>query len=330
MSDGGRIDVVITVDTEADNQWETGHPIETRNLEFVPRFQELCDKHGLPPTYLCTHEIIVDDAFEPTLKRWQDEGRAEVAAHLHPWSNPPLENDTVDLDNRPFPSELDDAQFCAKMDVLTRVITERAGRPPESFRAGRWGFRASHIPILRDFGYTVDCSVTPLTNWSRQRGVHGVGPDFRRAPAFPYVLDDEDVCRAGRSGLLEVPMTIISHHEARLRLTHRLFPNERSLPARLMRRAFRLETEWFRPYPHMTAERMKAVYDTCMAARYPVVTFMFHSSELMPGGSPYNPDAASIEDLYQRLDELFGHMRNNGGRGTTLRDFAERHDPDAW
>jgi hypothetical protein len=325
MSTPRPAEVVITIDTEADNQWETGNPIETRKIAFIPRFQELCDRHGFPPTYLCTYEIVIDDAFDSTLKAWQDEGRAEVAAHLHPWSNPPLENDAYDLVGRPFPSELPDDVFGAKMDVLTRTIAERAGRAPVSFRAGRWGFKAAHIPVLLDLGYTVDCSVTPLTSWARQRGIDGTGPDFRRAPARPYILHTSDVCRAGDSGLLEVPMTIVCRREGAMRLSHRLFPDESSLPARLIRRLFALETEWFRPYPHMTTERMKAVFDLACAAGLPVVTFMFHSSELMPGGSPYNPDEDSIEALYRRFDDLFTWLGERGARGTTLADFAARH-----
>lgn len=319
------VDLVITIDTEADNQWETGKPIETRNIAHIPRFQELCDRYGFPPTYLCTYEIVIDDAFASTLKAFQDAGRAEVAAHLHPWSNPPLENDAYDLVGRPFPSELPDDVFRAKMEVLTRTIAERAGRAPVSFRAGRWGFKAAHVPVLCDLGYRVDCSVTPLTSWARQRGVDAMGPDFRRAGARPYMLHGDDVCRHGDSGLLEVPMTIVCRREGMMRLSHRLFPDESSLPARVARRLFALETEWFRPYPHMTAARLKAVYDLAVAAGLPAVTLMFHSSELMPGGSPYNPDDDSIEALYRRFDELFAYLAQRGTRGTTLGDFAARY-----
>ena len=49
---------IITIDTEGDNQWDGGRPESVDNLRFVPRFQDLCDKYGFPPTYLCTYDVI--------------------------------------------------------------------------------------------------------------------------------------------------------------------------------------------------------------------------------------------------------------------------------
>jgi len=319
------VDFVITIDTEADNQWETGNPIETDNLRFIPRFQELCDRYGLKPTYLCTYEVVLDPAFDSTLKAYQDSGRAEIAAHLHPWSNPPLDNDEYDLVNRPFPSELDDALFREKMEVLTETITRSCGRAPVSFRAGRWGFKSSHAGVLRDLGYLVDCSVTPLTSWARQRGVHETGPDFRRARVHPYYLDGIDACVAAPDGLLEVPMTILCAREGVLRLVQRWFPDERSLGSRVLRKLLGLEPMWFRPYPYMSAGDLKRVFDMAVDRGLPVVTLMFHSSELMPGGSPYFPTEESIEALYERFEALFTHAVERGARAATLRDFAQRY-----
>ena len=44
-----------------------------------------------------------------------------------------------------------------------------------------------------------------------------------------------------------------------------------------------------------------------------VAVMMFHSSELMPGGSPYRPTPASIRDLHACLDWFFGYVRDSGG-----------------
>lgn len=43
----------------------------------------------------------------------------------------------------------------------------------------------------------------------------------------------------------------------------------------------------------------------------------------MPGGSPYNPTPESIDLLYGRLERLFRFMAAHGGRGVTLREYAE-------
>ena len=39
--------LILSVDTEADNQWETGASLTTTNLEHVPRFQALCERFEL-------------------------------------------------------------------------------------------------------------------------------------------------------------------------------------------------------------------------------------------------------------------------------------------
>ena len=78
--------LVITVDAEADNQWDVEAPQTTANLAAMPRFQRLCDRFGFPPTYLCTHEIVTSPNFRGTIAAYASDGRAEVGAHLHPWS----------------------------------------------------------------------------------------------------------------------------------------------------------------------------------------------------------------------------------------------------
>lgn len=322
------IDVVITIDTEADDQWKRGNPLTTDNLSYVPRFQEMCNRYALKPTYVCTYEVVNAPEFD-TLAQYQNAGVAEVGAHLHPWSNPPFNENPEDTSVHPFPSELSDGEFRAKLSVLTELIEARTGRRPVSYRAGRWGFKASHVGILADLGYRVDCSVTPFTSWAEHRGMHEGGPDFRRAPLVPYYLDHRDVCAPGDSGLLEVPMTILCPKAAQWRLVTALFKRESSLGFRIGRKLFGIETEWFRPYPHMSAERLKNVYRVAASRGLPVVDLMFHSSELMPGGSPYNPTPESIEQLYERFNALFAFLAESGARGVTLREFAEKTPPTA-
>ena len=39
--------MVITIDTEADNQWAPGNRLTTHNIDHLPRFQALCEARGL-------------------------------------------------------------------------------------------------------------------------------------------------------------------------------------------------------------------------------------------------------------------------------------------
>jgi hypothetical protein len=322
------MDVIVTIDTEADNQWDRSTAgLSTENIEFIPRFQELCDRHGLKPTYLCTWEVVEDPRFDAVLG-YQHQGRAEIGAHLHPWTTPPLRS-ASGFDREMFgayPSELDPGLLAEKLGCLTEQIRARAGAAPRSYRAGRWGFDAAHVPILVSLGYAVDCSVTPLVSWEGVDGVAEGGPDFRRAPAAPYFLDEDDVCRPGRSALLEVPVTILDlgpGFARNERLRDLYIRHRRTLPGRALNKLFRLDPQWFRPFGHMSGERLISVYEGALKAGLPAVEMMFHSSELMPGGSPYNPDEAAIEGLYERLEAVFGRLRADGCTGATLTEFAE-------
>ena len=318
--------LIITVDTEADNQWAVEAPQTTNNLDVMPRFQRLCDQFRFPPTYLCTHEVVTSPSFRGTIAAYASDGRAEVGAHLHPWSTPPFDAvwDGIGA-ARPYPSELPPDLVARKLDTLTSVITDRVGVRPASYRVGRWGLSAVQIGLLVTFGYRVDCSVTPGMSWQGDVGLREGGPDFSDAPAAPYVLSSDDPARPGDSGLLEVPVTILHtsrlmHRSRVLRQSYR--QHRRSLPWRAADRFFRVAPQWLRPYPHMTAERLIAVADTAHRLGRPVLEMMFHSSELLPGGSPYNLTPASVDRLFDRLARLFEHLASRGVGGVMLTGFA--------
>jgi hypothetical protein len=319
---------IITIDTEGDNQWDLSAKRSTENVRFVPRFQALCEQYGFPPTYLCTYEVVESPVFDEVLLPLHRGTRAEIGAHLHPWTTPPSSEWDRGERGYAYPSELPAEVFASKLKELTDLLTRKLGEAPRSYRAGRWGFSADHIQTLVRLGYIVDCSVTPLQNWT-DAGARGPGQDFTNAPVGPYVLASDDVTREGTSGLLEVPVTIVHvnglmRQSSSLRAAYRRY--RRTLPARVLNRAFDTAPRWFRPFSDMTAARLIEVYETARYLGLPVVEMMFHSSELMPGGSPHNPTAADVEHLYARLEPVFAHLKREGVRGRTLSAFAMSFD----
>jgi hypothetical protein len=317
---------IITIDTEGDNQWDAGgrsQPVE--NLRFIPRFQELCDRFRFPPTYLCTYDVVASPLFDDVLRPYDAGGRAEIGAHLHPWTTPPSSMwDRSDAAGA-YPSELPAGIFARKLESLTALIASKIGRQPRSYRAGRWGFSAAHIPVLLQLGYLADCSVTPLVDW-RDPGARERGQDFSAAPVAPYFMAWGDPARPGASGLLEVPVTILSTNALMQRspaLRALYQRHRRALPARMLNRAFLLAPRWFRPFSDMSHERLAAVYRTARSLQLPVIEMMFHSSELMPNGSPHNLTSASVDDLFARLEKTFALLQSEGVTGTTLGGYAE-------
>src|SRR5690606_11238947 len=100
-----------------------------------------------------------------------------------------------------------------KVAYMTELLSETFGQAPTSHRAGRWATDVRYFRLLAEFGYRVDCSVTPLETWAAHQGTPtGVrGSDYRRFPATPYRFhpDRPHVPDAG-GPLVQVPMTIVA------------------------------------------------------------------------------------------------------------------------
>lgn len=323
--------LIITIDTEADNQWAREETATLRNIDYIPRFQALCDAYDIKPTYLATHAMALSDNFVQTVGPYQEAGRAEIGAHLHPWNTPPLYALTDD-DHRhhPFPHEYPRQTLREKLTVLTETLEARVGQRPITFRAGRYGFDAVVAALLLELGYWADCSVTPLVSWRRTPGDprgHG-GPDFAATPPYAYVTSRADVTRPGDSGLLEVPVSIFFVRwpvlNRFIRSLKRLYADRHDF---VLRSLYQLGQKpvWFRPHPKYSAQHMLTIYQIARRLQLDYVEMMFHSSELMPGGSKNTPDSGTIEALYRLFEEIFAGLRTAGVQSMTLADYARAH-----
>jgi hypothetical protein len=313
---------VVTIDTEADNQWDHGAPLRTRNVGFWEPFQAVCERSDVVPTYLITSEIAADSEAQALLRTWAGAGTAEVGTHLHPWTTAPFVDRPGLTFNDPqhaFLTELPDQLLVDKLHTLTREIEEYVGIRPTSFRAGRFGFDMRVARVLGRLGYVVDSSVTPLTEWSAHEGLRGRGggPDFRTCGLQPFFLQG-----TGTPGVLEIPVTIVSTYSL-LRRFPRLLPAVQTLPVRaarklLLRRWMCPQPVWLRPTPEFSQSDLQNAWRVAERQGVPVAVMMFHSSELMPEGSPYRASQASVDELLDLLEEFFYFARARGAEPATL------------
>lgn len=321
--------LAVTIDTEADAQWEPSVPLTTKNVAFWLPFQELCERHGVTPTYLITSEIVEDERARGLLGEWSARGAAEVGAHLHPWTTPPYVDRPGLRYNDPahvFPSQLPDELLREKTTVLTEQIEAAFGSRPTSYRAGRFGFDRRLARYLADAGYAVDSSVTPLWSWRGYPGLDGAGgPDFRAHSPHPFLIRG-----GGPRGLLEIPVTLFATYRP-LQRSPLLLEAYRSLPVRAVRKLFLShwllpQPMWLAPDPRYSAEDIAAVWRCAAEAGMTATVMMFHSSELMPGGSPFRPDARSVRELLACLDEFFTFVRRQAGNFASLTAMARDLD----
>jgi hypothetical protein len=241
-------------------------------------------------------------------------GRCEIGTHLHPWSSPPFRPE--DLAAHTYPHNLPGELLDRQIRELTDVIEKELGVRPTTYRAGRNGFDGRTLPILERLGYTVDTSVDPLFNERRKGGMI-----FDGAPLAPYHPDYEDVRRPGASRILEIPITSATL-PGLPKLVEKAYARLRPIPWRGALKRFGLRPVWLRPSYTPLAD-MLAFADRLGRAGVPCFNLIFHSSEMLPGGSPYTPDEKSVARFLDDLRRLLAHLTGPlGGRGRTYAEFA--------
>jgi hypothetical protein len=315
---------IITIDAEGDDLWARPRQITTRNAEYLPRFQSLCERFRFKPVYLANYEMAMSDVFVEFARDVVARGAGEIGMHLHAWNSPPLDPLTSDdFHYQPYLIEFPEPVMREKIKTLTRLLEDRFGQEMVSHRAGRWAFDARYAAILLDEGYRVDCSVTPGVDWCANLGdpSGNGGSDYTGFPDRPYFLNSSDISRPATGTLLEVPMTTRSSG------LYRRAPWAYRVPL-LRQAAHRVSPKlgWLCPTQLLEKKNLNAMLQVASAARAEAVAhleFMAHSSDLMPGGSPTFRNASDIEDLYEHLEILFEDL-STWCCGVTLKEFHAR------
>lgn len=295
---------IITVDTEGDNLWryKEGEPIGTRNAEYLPRFQSLCEKFGFKPVYLTNYEMAMSDLFVENAKKWIEKGACEIGVHLHAWNNPPLYELTGPYNNNPYLIEYPTDIMRSKFEFIYNLLKNRFGVIPVSHRAGRWAMDERYFNILNKFGIKVDCSFTPGIDWSKTTGVTRGGSDYSKEPHSCQMIN----------GVLEVPATI-RHFRNCLNGSWK----------RRIRSIIKGETIWLRPAMSSAAVMKKAIDIVSKEDDVDFVEFMLHSSEVMPDGSPYFVTECDIDREFLIMDSVFAYAKKKGYQGCTLQEYSK-------
>jgi hypothetical protein len=290
---------IIAIDTEGDDLWSKPREITTRNAEYLPRFQSLCERFGFKPVYLTNYEMAMSDVFVEFARDVLAREAGEVGMHLHAWNSPPLVPLTSDdFHYQPYLIEYPDRVMKEKIKIVTRLLENRFDPAMTSHRSGRLGFDGRYAAMLLDEGYRVDCSVSPGLDW---RGTPGDpngngGTDYTRFPSSPYFFSPSDISVPTDGGLLEVPMTI------RPSSLYRRAPWVYSIP--LLRQTANRVVSPALNHLCPAESNLRGMLRAARGARSEGaahVEFSLHSSELMPGGSPTFQSASDIERLYENL-----------------------------
>jgi hypothetical protein len=314
--------LLVVVDTEEEFDWDRPfdrHSTGTKSVSAQDRAHAIYDQFGVVPTYVIDYPVATSPVAARYLRGLVDAGRAQFGTHCHPWVTPPF-NETVSVFNSfhgNLPPEIEAAKIRSSTDAVAQVF----GQAPHVFKAGRYGVGPNTLGILKELGYTVDCSFVPYTSFAPDEG-----PSFHGTPDQPFFTD------SSRS-LLEVPLTVgVSGRLHRLGRRHPdFFEHPLSRRCRLpgigsrlglLERA-RLSPEGFDLQTQMRL--LKAMVDQGSK----VFSLTYHSSTLQPGNTPYVRSNEDLDDFLMTLSGLLNFFQKQlGGSFSTISDIerlASRH-----
>ncbi|MFW9880310.1 MAG: WalW protein, partial [Candidatus Thorarchaeota archaeon] len=164
--------LVVTVDTEEDN-WDRYHikKSSVSNIEKIPILQGLFAEYDVKPSYVITYPVASNETSVKILRNIYEDGRAEIGAHLHPWSTPPYDEESNAKNS--MLCNLSSELQSKKIKVLHETIISNFKLMPTIFKAGRWAFNHAIANNISKLGYKIDISITPYVDWS-----YCHGPDY--------------------------------------------------------------------------------------------------------------------------------------------------------
>jgi hypothetical protein len=307
--------LMVVVDTEEEFDWSAAFSREAvgvSHLRQIDRIQTIFDRYQLRPTYVIDFPVASQRDGVLPLKALLDDGKCAVGAHLHPWVTPPF-TEAVTRENS-FACNLGLSLERAKLTALKTEIEHNFAITPRVYKAGRYGFGRSTIPILEDLEFQVDQSVIPHADFTGESG-----PSFESFDEEPFFFGREQAllevpctcAYVGLAGVAAAPMyrftsspsvrwTRLTGICARLRIADKLM----------------LSPEGF------TLADLKHLTTALLNRGCRTFTFTFHSPSIEAGHTPYVQSARDLATftatIESYLDFFFGALN---GVATTPEEF---------
>jgi hypothetical protein len=302
----------VFVDTEEEFDWGTSFSREERgtaHMAAMPEAHARFAAHGVPLTWLVDHPIATCPRSADILRSLIEDGRSAIGTQLHPWVNPPFEEEVSSRNS--FAGNLPAVLEEAKLIALTDAIASAFGTRPLVYRAGRYGIGPNTFAALARLGYRADTSMRAGYDY----GPDG-GPDFSAIPNHAF--------RAGPDGsIVELPLTTVFTGALRrggASLHRRLggLPRGRGLAARLSL----LSRVALTPEDMPLDDALEAIR-VAAGEGVRLLNFSFHSPSVEPGHTPYVRDAADLAAFYRWWDAVFALLARLGIAPASLAELLD-------
>lgn len=303
---------LLTVDTEEEFDWNGEfHPFDydLNHVRRLAKFQEFCENIGVVPVYLIDWPIANSQIAVEILGDAAKRGTAQIGIQLHPWVNPPHEEEVNAFTSYAgnLPPELMHEKFRRLRDVIHRNFD----CAPQIYRAGRYGLGSHSARMLREAGIAIDSSVRSRYDYRK-----GHGPDYSAHPLWPYWVDEE-------RSLLELPLTTVYWGTLR-QLGGILYPWAERFPRLpgLLSRLGLLERIALTPEGISLEDALRGL-DIAIDDGLPVLVLSFHSPSLVPGNTPYVNSEDDLDGFYDWLRGVYAYLDMRGVRPTTVSEIVD-------
>ena len=297
----------VFVDVEEEFDWNA--PLNRRNrattaMVAFPDAHRRFAERGVALACMVDYPVATDPVAVAILGRVLEDGRSEIGTQLHAWVNPPFPDSAPPGSS--YAGNLPRASEAAKLETLTRAITNAFGRAPRAYRAGRYGIGPNSFALLARLGYRIDSSVRPGYDYSADGG-----PDFSMADAGAYRAE----------GIVALPLTTVFTGGARrggaqlYRALGRI-PKGRGLFAR----AHLLSRIALTPEDMPIADALEAVA-VADGEGLRLLNLSFHSPSLVPGHTPYVRDAADLKRFHDWWTAMLDEFERRGIRNASLEEI---------
>lgn len=303
--------VTVTIDTEEEWDWAAGWPTgrpEVTNIQALPRFQDLCERYGIRPTYFVDLAVLDDVGARPVILDLASRDDVEIGMHIHPWNTPPIVNAGPVAARETFLHNLPQDLIRAKLASVYGRFRE-LGLRPTSFRGGRYSSGGPVTDFLRDRGFCADASVLPRTTWPDEGA-----PDYRHRDMLPRRLAPR---REGEQPLWEIPLTLgFTRKPATFwRRFYELVESSLLGRLRLIGIAEQLgivRKVWLN-FESPLGEHMLDFVRVLQDVQLPAICFTLHSSSLVAGKGPYTRTQTDENRLFQKIETAFRWLTESAG-----------------
>ena len=303
---------LLTVDTEEEFEWSGDFRSDgygLKHIRWIAKFQQFCEGLGVSPVYLVDWPVATDPQAQEIIGDAVKRGTAEIGVQLHPWVNPPLEEEISTRNS--FAGNLPHSLEEEKFRRLRDAIEHGFGAVPRIYRAGRYGLGPKTARFLAEAGIAIDSSVRARYDYSRYEG-----PDYSRHPVTPYWTDPE-------RKLLELPLTTVFWGLLR-KQGETLFPvTERISRLRgVLSKTGLLERIALTP-EGVSLEEAQRGCDIAIDDGLPIIVLSFHSPSLAPGHTPYVRNEDELDELYDWLRGVYSFLRAREVSPTTVAEIID-------